>query len=86
MRMFGMADQLEEVDAVDAANLQVGEVLQEKINGSKRLLGADVTARGHDEVGLLPGIGAELGPDADTLGAMLHGTVHGEILQMILLV
>ena len=46
----------------------------------------DVTTAGHDYIRLLAGVSAELWPDTDTLGAVLDGLFHVQILQMILLV
>lgn len=79
-------DELEQVDAVDAADLELGEVVQEEVDGDEGLVGADVAAGGHDEVGLLACVGAEFGPDADALGAVLDGGVHAEVLEMLLLI
>lgn len=79
-------DEHEEVDDVDVADLEVGEVLQQQVDGRERLVRADVAARGHDHVGVLAGVGAELGPDAGALGAVRDGLVHVQVLQVVLLV
>jgi hypothetical protein len=79
-------DQLKEIDNVDASNLELREVLKQEINGSQGLVGANITARGHDQVGILSSIGGELRPDTNTLGAVLDGSVHGEVLKMLLLI
>ncbi|CRK12876.1 hypothetical protein BN1723_009833, partial [Verticillium longisporum] len=84
--VVGVVDELEEVDDVDAADLEVGEVRHQQVDGGERLVGRDVAARGHDDVGLGAGVGAELRPDADALGAVLDGLVHGQVLQVVLLV
>lgn len=81
-----VVDELEQVDNVDAADLELGEVLQQQVNGGERLAGRNVAAAGHDQVGLLAGVGAELRPDADALGAVLDCLFHGEVLQVLLLV
>lgn len=84
--MVRVVDQLEQVDHVDTTNLELGEVLEEKIDGGEGLAGRDVATAGHDDVGLLAGVGAELRPDADTFRAMRNGLFHGEVLEMVLLV
>jgi hypothetical protein len=43
-------------------------------------LGADIAAGRHDKVGLVAGVGAESWPDTDTLGAVLNGALHVEVL------
>ena len=86
MRVLVVRDQLEQVDAVDAADLELGEMLQQQVDGGERLVRADVAARGHDEIWLLAAIGAELRPDADALGAVDDGVLHGQVLQVLLLV
>lgn len=84
--MLSRADQLEKIDDVDHANFQLGEVSEQEVNGGQHLVSADVTARCHDNIGLLASVGAELGPGADTLGAVSDSLVHGQVLQMLLLV
>jgi hypothetical protein len=79
-------NQLEEIDNVDTADLELREVLEQEINGSQRLMGADISTRGHDQVGILTSIGRELRPDTNTLGAVLNSSVHREVLQMLLLI
>jgi hypothetical protein len=86
MGVVAGVDQLKEINNVDASNLELREVLEQEINGGQRLVSADITARGHDQVGILSSIGGELRPDTNTLGAMLDGSVHGEVLKMLLLI
>ena len=86
VRVVAGMDQLEEIHTVDTTDLEIGEVLQEKVNGGDGLMGADITTRGHDEIGVLAGVGAELRPDTNTLGAVLDGGIHSEELQVVLLV
>lgn len=86
VRMLAGVDQLEQVHAVDVADLELGEVLQEQVDGGQRLVRADVTGRSHDQIGVLSNVGAELGPDADALGAVRDGSVHVEVLEVVLLV
>ena len=79
-------DELEEVDDVDAADFEGGEVLQEEVDCSEGLVGRDVAARGHDYVGLGALVGREARPDADALCAVHDGVGHGEVLEVFLLV
>lgn len=81
-----VVNQLEEINHVDTSNLELWEVLEQQIDGGERLASCDISAAGHDYVGLHTIIGTELRPDAATLGAVLDSFVHGKILQMILLI
>lgn len=86
VRVVFVADELEEIDDVDAADLEVGEMLQQEVDGGEGLVGGDVSTGGHHQVGLLTCIGGELGPDADSLGAMLDGCLHRKVLEVVLFV
>lgn len=86
VRVLSRADELKEVNNVDDADLELGEVSQKEIDGSQHLVCADITARRHDDVGLLASVGTELWPGADSLGAVGDGLIHGKVLQVLLLV
>lgn len=86
VRVVVVADELEQVDAVDAADLEVWEVLQEEVDGGEGLVRADVAARGHDDVRLLARVRRELRPDADALCTVLDGRLNREVLQVFLFV
>lgn len=84
--VVGVRDELEEVDHVDAADLELGEVLQQQVDGGEGLVGWDVAARRHHEVRFLAGVGAELWPYADALGAMHDRLLHRKILEVLLFI
>jgi hypothetical protein len=86
VRMVARVDQHEEINNVDTTDLEVGEVLEQEIDSSQRLMSADITTRGHDQVRVLSGVGRELGPDTDTLSAVLNGSIHRQILEVLLLI
>ena len=78
--------ELEEVDDVDEADLQVREELAQHDDGRERFLRRDVAGAGHHDVGLDAFIVARLPPDADALRAVGDGLVHVHVLQVLLLV
>jgi len=86
VRVLALVDELEEVDDVDAADLEVREVVEEQVDGGQRLVRRHVAAAGHDDIGLLVLVRAELRPDTDALSTVLDRLVHGQVLQMNLLV
>ncbi len=86
MWMFAGVDQFKQVDAVDMANLELWEVLKEEVDGRQCFMSANVTARSHNEIRILPNIGAEFRPDADALGAVDDCSVHIEILEVVLFI
>lgn len=86
MRMLAWVNQLEQVHTVDIADLELWEVLKEKVDGGQCLVSADVTTRSHDQIRVLSNIGTELWPDANTLCAVCDGIVHIEVLKVILLI
>ena len=67
VRMFGRRDQLEQIDDVDEAQLQVRQPFAEDRGGRKRLLCGHVTTARQDGIGLFSGVGAGPGPDAEPL-------------------
>lgn len=84
--MVVMWDQLEQVDDVDKADLDLWQMLPEEGNSSKRLLCWDITTRDHDDIGLLVfAVGGKL-PDSNALGAVNDSIVHVEVLEMFLLI
>ena len=76
----------EQIDDIDEANLQIGEVLLQNRDRRERFHGGDVAGAGHHHIGLCAVVGGGPIPDADALGAVGHGFFHGEVLQMLLLV
>ena len=88
-RPWGCSDgglEAEEIDDVDEADLEVGEVLAEDGGGGEGFLRGDVAGAGHDDVGLGAVVGGGPVPDADAFGAVLDGGVHVEVLEVRLLV
>ena len=73
--------ELHEVDDIDDADFQVGQMLAQDGDGGQGFEGGHVAAAGHDDVrrGVLVVAGPL--PDADALGAMLDGGVHGQPLR-----
>lgn len=86
VRVVLVRDELEQVDAVDAADPEVREVLQEQVDGGEGLVRADVAAARHDQVRLGARVRRELRPDTDALCAVLDGGLHRQVLQVVLLV
>ena len=58
-----------QVDDVDDADLQVGQVLAEEVDGGQRLQRRHVAGAGHDDVGLAAVVVARPVPDADAARA-----------------
>ena len=86
VRMLGGGDEPVEVHHVDEADLEIGEVLAQQHHRRQRLLGGNVAGTGHHHVRLRALVVARLPPDADALGAVRDGLVHGHVLQVLLLV
>jgi hypothetical protein len=86
VRVLSLVHEFEEVDNVDTADLEAGEVVEEQVDGGQGLVSGHVAAASHDNIGLLILVCAELGPDTDALGTVLDRLLHGQILQMNLLV
>lgn len=84
--MFARMNQFKQVYTVDIANLEIWKVLEEEVDGCQCLMGANVTTRSHDQIGVLSNISAEFRPDADALCAVDNGSVHVEILKVILFI
>ena len=74
-----------QVNDVDDADLQRGQVLAEQIHRGERLQRGHIAAAGHDDVGLVALIVAGPLPDADAGRAMLDGLVHRQPLRSRLL-
>ena len=81
MRMLDVRLQLHEIDDVDHADFQIGQVLAQDRDGGQRLQGGDIAAAGHDDVGCDVLVVTGPLPDADALGAMLHRGIHREPLR-----
>ena len=86
VRMLAGRLQLEEIDDVDEADLEVGELLAQQRGRRQSFLRRNVAGRGHDDVGFAGLVIAGPIPDADALGAMRDGVVHVQVLQVLLLV
>lgn len=84
--MVDFRDEFEEIDYVDESDLEVWKELAEESGGSERLMCGYITAGCHDDIRLDALVIGGPVPDAETLGAVLNGLFHLEILQMILLV
>src|SRR5260370_5656097 len=81
MRMFAGRLDGHQVDDVDDADFNVGEMLTEQIHGGKSFEGWNVTGAGHHHVGLRPLIVRSPLPNTDSARAMLDGEIHIEKLQ-----
>ena len=78
--VLGVGLELHQVHHVDHPDLQVGQVVAQDGDSSQGLQSGGVAAAGHDHVGLTAlVIGSPL-PDADALGAVLDGLLHGQPL------
>ena len=77
--------QRHQIDDVDHADLEIREVLAQKIHGGERLQRGDVAGAGHHHVRLAACVVARPVPDADARGAVLDGRIHVEPLQRGLL-
>ncbi len=84
--MLGAGLQLEQIDHVDEADLEVGELLAQQHGRGQRLLRGNVAGGGHHDVGLAAFVVAGPVPDADALGAVRDRRVHVHVLQVALLV
>ena len=81
VRVLGRRLELHQVDHVDDADLQVGDVLVQELDGGQRLERRHVAGAGHDDVGLAPLVVARPLPDADPRRAVLDRAVHVEPLR-----
>lgn len=86
VRMVAIGLQLEQVDDIDEANLQLGKVLTKKGSSSKRFLRASVTATCHDDIRLFTCIVGGPRPNSKTLATVGDSFFHVEELKVILLV
>src|SRR5215831_16992215 len=84
--MFCTRLQLEEVDHVDEADLQVGELLPQQYGRCQGLLRGDIAGGSHDEIGLAILIITSPIPNTDTLRTVLDRGVHVQVLKVQLLV
>ena len=86
--LFG--HQRQQIHHVDEAHLQVGKLLAHDGGCRQGFLRGNVTAGNHHHIRLIR-FGATIIvaspiPDAETLGAVLDGLFHAEVLQVLLLV
>ena len=86
VRMLGGRLQLEQIDDIDEAQLEIRRALAQDRCRGQRLHRRDIAAAGQDHVRLLAGIRARPRPDAESLGAMHDRFVDRGELQMLLLV
>jgi len=84
--MIAIGLQLEQVDDIDEANLQLGKMLTKKGSSSKRFLRASVTATCHDDIRLCTCIVGGPRPNTKTLATVGDGVFHVEELKVVLLV
>jgi hypothetical protein len=70
--MVDVGDELEEVDDVDEADFEGGDVFAEEGDGGEGFGGGDVAAGGHDDVGVGALVVGGPVPDSETFGAVLH--------------
>ena len=68
--------QLHQIDDVDHADFQLGQMFTQDRNGGQRLQRRHVAGAGHDHVRLGVAVAAGPFPDADALGAMHGGLFH----------
>ena len=81
VRVLGVRLQPHEVDDVDDADLEVGQMRPHDRDGGERLQRRHVAAAGHDHVGRHALVVAGPLPDADALDAVLDGRVHRQPLR-----
>jgi len=84
--MFSGWHQAEEIDDVDEAYLQIGEVFLENRDGRQCLHGCDIAGTSHHHVGFLAIIRGGPVPNTNALRAVRYGILHAEVLQVVLLV
>ena len=84
--VFGVGLEAVEIDYVDEADFEVGEVLAENGGCGEGFLRGDVAGAGHDDVGFGAVVGGGPVPDPDALGAVLDGGVFVEVLEVRLFV
>ena len=85
VRMLARRLQLHQIDDVDDADLQIGRVLAQEIDGGQRLQRRHVAAARHHDVGLAATVVAGPLPDAEAGRAMLDRLVHRQPLRRRLL-
>ena len=71
--MVDVGDELEEVDDVDEADLERGDVFAEEGDGGEGFGRGDVAAGCHYDVGVGALVVGGPVPDPETFGAVLHG-------------
>ena len=86
VRVFRAGLQLEEVNDVDEADLQVGELFTQQRGRRQRFLRGNVARACHHYIGFASLIVARPVPDADALRAVRDRGIHVQVLQVQLLV
>jgi hypothetical protein len=81
VRVLGLRLQPHQVDDVDHADFQVGEVLAHDGHGGERLQRGYIAAADHDHVGQSAFVVRCPLPDTDARGAVLDGGVHRQPLR-----
>ena len=84
--MVDFGDQLEKIDDVDESDLEVWEEFSEESDGGERFVGRYIAARCHDNIWIGTLVIAGPVPYPEAFRAVLHGFVHVEELEMVLLV
>ena len=89
--MLPFGHQLEQVHHVDEPHLQVGELLPQNRRCRQGFHGGDVSPQQAITTSGMSGSVPQIVvagpiPDADAFGAVLNGFIHGQILQVLLLV
>ena len=84
VRVLGVGLQPHQVDDVDDAHLQVGQLAAQDVDGGERLERRDVAAAGHDHVRVAVVVRGPL-PDAEPARAVQDGVVDREVVERGLL-
>src|SRR5678815_4970700 len=86
MRVIAVRLDLEQVDNIDEANLQIREFLTQHRSCRQCLLRWNVTSTRHYHIWFLSLIVAGLRPDPNSFCAMRYRRIHVQVLKMVLLV
>ena len=78
--------QLEEVNDIDEANLQIRKFIPQQRRCRQGFLSWNITGTGHHQIWILTLIVARLPPNANAFCAVYDGCLHVQILQMKLLI
>ncbi len=80
VRVLAGGQELVQVDHIHEAHLERREMFPQQRHRRQRLFGGNITGAGHHHVRLRPLVVAHAGPDADALGAVHDGLLHGHVL------